>query len=112
LEGEVAEVGEQMLVQGLPVAVGGGEFEAAAGKVVVKPALGEVGEEGALGFSVAVALDVNEAPPQLALRAFAVPGGFVAECFEDAAAGGVAVADPPTDATWAFVAPDSPPFRL
>ena len=44
LEGVVAEGGEEVAVEGLPVAIEGGLFEAAAGQVLVLPACGEEGE--------------------------------------------------------------------
>jgi len=96
----------------LPVAVGGGELEPTPREVLVEPAGGELAKAELLGFLVAVALDVDEAAAQFGLGAFAVPGGFFAECFHHAAAGGVLVADPPGDATCALVAPHTPPFGL
>jgi len=58
-------VGEQVAVEGLPVAVDRGLFEAASGQVLGEPALGEVGEEEALGSPVALTLDVDEPAAQL-----------------------------------------------
>jgi hypothetical protein len=42
-------------------------------------------------LGVAVAFDVDEAAAQFGFGAFAVPGGFFAEGFEDSAAVGVSV---------------------
>jgi hypothetical protein len=101
-----------MPVEGLPVAVEGCLFEAAAREVFGLPAFGEGGQGELLGFAVAVAFDVDEPAAKFFVGPLPVPGGFFAQGFEDAPAGGVSVADPPGDATWALVAPHTAPFRV
>ena len=87
LEGVLAEGGEEVPVEGLPVAVEGGLFEAAPGEVLCLPALGESGEGEWLGFAVALALDVNQPAAELFLGAGSVPCGFFAQGFENAPPG-------------------------
>jgi len=104
--------GDQVAADGLPVPVGRRELQAAAGEVLLEPALAEAGEGDLLRLAVAVALDVDNPSPQLSLGALAIPPRLAAERFEHPAAGGVAVADPPNDAALAVVAPDAAPFAL
>ena len=51
LQGVVAEVGEEVAVDRLPVAVAGGQLELPPGEVLAQPTLGELGD----GVEVGVA---------------------------------------------------------
>ena len=61
VEGVLAEGGEEVPVEGLPVAVEGGELEPASGQVLFLPAGGELAEGELFGFLVGVAVSVRRA---------------------------------------------------